>query len=231
MRSTLALLASLSLSGCIHYLPAAVSSTGLGEHERPIRVTTGHSSAFYFFGLGPFGNDSLAAAIEDAQGDAPGDTMANVFVDRRIITVPSDYLPLIVRIDTMITGTLIKYENEPGFKRAPAVTKDSAQVEPSEPPVQSQPIDSQSDGSKVSVRKGRIQIAGDAEQIRAMMRVVPKNTLVELTTIKGERFELIFMGTSDDGRFWFRGRFKGVWNGARKLLDPSEIKEIVTLPD
>ena len=97
-------------AGCVHYLPAAVSTNPIGsKYEKPVKVVTGVSRAYYIGGIGPIGNDSLEAALDDALGYARADTMANVFVDRRLICFPLCNLPLIFRVDTIITGTLVDY--------------------------------------------------------------------------------------------------------------------------
>lgn len=105
----------LSFSGCVHYMPAAVSSTSIGsKYEVPVRTVTGTSSAYYVLGLGPTGDDSLNAAIEDAKSQAPSDSIANVFVDRKLTCVPVCGFSLFKRIDTMVYGTLVKYMKEDG---------------------------------------------------------------------------------------------------------------------
>lgn len=88
------------IAGCTYYQPAMVSSSSInGDYERPVLVTYGEAHAFYLFGLvGPFGNDSLQAAIEDAMGDAPADTMTNVFVDRYITFFPLPGFSLVTRV-------------------------------------------------------------------------------------------------------------------------------------
>jgi len=120
----LSVLSVLFLTGCVHYMPAAVSSTSIGsKYETPVRTVTGSSSAYYIFGIGPTGDDSLNAAIEDAKSNAPSDSIANVFVDRKLICFPVCGFSIFTRIETMIYGTLVKYTDEAG---APIM----AQVEP-----------------------------------------------------------------------------------------------------
>ena len=80
----------LSLSGCTYYMPAAVSSTSIGNQgEIPVKVVSGRSEASYFLVFGPFGDDSLQAALEDARRQGDGDTLANVFVDRKLFCIPT----------------------------------------------------------------------------------------------------------------------------------------------
>ena len=106
-----AALALALTSGCVYYKPFCVSSTSMGpENETPVRVTTGESTAFYIFGLGPIGNNSLEAAVEDALGDAPADSMVNVFADQSLMVFPHPAIPIIKRFQTTVFGTLVKYK-------------------------------------------------------------------------------------------------------------------------
>jgi hypothetical protein len=81
----------------------------------PVGVVSGKSTAFYLFGLHVGGQDTLSSALEDALETVPrlvADTMVNVFVDRRVIYIPSNYFPIFTRIDTVLSGTLIKYQDK-----------------------------------------------------------------------------------------------------------------------
>jgi len=101
---------ALFLSGCIHYMPGAVSSTSIGStYEIPVKTVTGTSSAEYLFGFRQTGDDSLNAAIENAKSQAPSDSIANIFVDRKITCIPFCCLPIYKKVDTYIYGTLVKY--------------------------------------------------------------------------------------------------------------------------
>lgn len=103
----------ISVSGCTHYMPAAVSSTSIGNHgEIPVKVVSGSSSANSFLFFGPFGDASLQAALEDARSQGDGDTIANVFVDRILFCFPACFLPIYSSVETRITGTLVKYQDE-----------------------------------------------------------------------------------------------------------------------
>lgn len=118
-----ALLAMLYASGCTHYMPAAVSSTSIGgQGEVPVKVVTGRSKASYFLAFGPFGDDSLLAALEDARGKGDGDTLANVFVDRKLFCVPHCGFSLYTSVETEVTGTLVKYQDDRSSKfKNPAI--------------------------------------------------------------------------------------------------------------
>lgn len=103
----------LSFSGCTYYMPMAVSSTSIGNQgEIPVKVVSGRSEASYFLFFGPFGDDSLLAALEDARNKGDGDTLANVFIDRKLFCVPLCGFSLYTSIETRITGTLVKYHDE-----------------------------------------------------------------------------------------------------------------------
>lgn len=118
------LLTLFGASGCTYYMPAAVSSSSVGNKgEIPVKVVSGLSRASYFLFFGPFGDDSLQAALEDARHGGNGDTLANVFVDRKLFCVPLCEFPLYKSVETKITGTLVKYQDERSsqFQKAPEV--------------------------------------------------------------------------------------------------------------
>jgi len=120
----------LASFGCVHYFPAAVSTNAVGsQHEHPVDVVAGHSSAYYIGLLGPFGNDSLQAAVEDALSFRRASTLSNVYVDRRLICFPLCYFPIISRIDTMVYGTLVSYSGNTYLGQG-YVTVDSREMKP-----------------------------------------------------------------------------------------------------
>ena len=98
-------------TGCVHYMPVAVSSAPLGPKEHPVAVVSGEASAYYFMGFGPMGDDSLEAAVADAKGQKDSDTIMNVFVDRRLFCFPLCGFSLITQGTTRIYGTLVKYDD------------------------------------------------------------------------------------------------------------------------
>jgi len=104
------------LSGCAYYQPIGVSSTSVGsQYERPSGIAEGVARRWYFFpcySACPIGEDSLKSAIDDALDGNVGDTLANVYAERRTIAFPHIYLPLIVRSDIIVTGTLVKYNTK-----------------------------------------------------------------------------------------------------------------------
>jgi len=114
--------------GCTYYLPPSVSSTSLGPKEKPVMIKSGRSSSYYVLFFGPFGDNSLEAAINDAVGKN-GDTMINVFVDRKMIFFPFPYFSLFTVNDTMVHGTIIKYTDDIGIYREPKSSQVSEQIQ------------------------------------------------------------------------------------------------------
>lgn len=112
----LAVIVGFFLSGCAYYQPIGVSSTSVGsQYERPSGIAEGVARRWYFFpcyAACPIGEDSLKTAIDDALDGNVGDTLANVYAERRTIAFPHIYLPLIVRSDIIVTGTLVKYNTK-----------------------------------------------------------------------------------------------------------------------
>lgn len=102
---------SFFLIGCVKYMPLMVSTNSINsKYEKPTRVVTGISSAYFICGLPISGDDSLNAAVADAMSYGRGDTLENVFIDRKIVGFPSIYFPIIGMVQTSILGTLVKYE-------------------------------------------------------------------------------------------------------------------------
>lgn len=116
MRKLILFLPMTLLYGCSYYQPLGVSSSSVGsQYERPIGIAEGTARRWEFFpcwALCPVGEDSLKAALDDALSGSPGDTLANVYVDRKTIFFPHPLLPLIVRSNLVVTGTLVKYNTK-----------------------------------------------------------------------------------------------------------------------
>jgi hypothetical protein len=89
----------------------AVSSAPLGPKEHPVAIVSGQSSAYYFLGMGPTGDDSIQAAVEDAKQQKNSDTIMNVFVDRKLFCFPVCGFSLVTQVTTRIYGTLVKYDD------------------------------------------------------------------------------------------------------------------------
>lgn len=116
MKKLIILLPMLLLSGCAYYQPIGISSTSIGsQYERPTGMAEGVSRRWLFFpcyNACPIGEDSLKAAIDDALEGEVGDSLANVFAERRVIAFPHILFPIIVRSDILVTGTLVKYNTK-----------------------------------------------------------------------------------------------------------------------
>ncbi len=105
-----AVLGLVLLCGCSYYQPAMVSTASLGPREKPLAVVMGESQASYFFFFGPFGNNSLAMAVEDAKKQTGADSLMNVFVDRKTLLFPLPFLPILITNKTLVYGTAVKYD-------------------------------------------------------------------------------------------------------------------------
>lgn len=110
------LLPMLVFCGCAYYQPIGISSTSIGsQYERPSGMAEGVSRRWLFFpcyNACPIGEDSLKAAIDDALVGNVGDTLANVYAERRVVAFPHVMFPLIMRSDIIVTGTLVKYNTK-----------------------------------------------------------------------------------------------------------------------
>ncbi len=115
----------LILSGCTVYRPGApMTSINLGPKEDAIASAKGESFAHGFLCnpywvslcmIGPFGENSTTAAIEDAKKSVGADAIVNAVVESKIFFFPFIY----TRATTIVSGTAIKYKDSPNF-RAPA---------------------------------------------------------------------------------------------------------------
>ena len=109
------MLAALALAGCTVFVPTPphMSSTAIPGSEI-VGVVEGESRAYYIFGIGPFGDNSLKAAIKDALSKRGGDTITNVAIDQVTTyfgagpALPQYNLGLSVR--TKVYGTAIRYK-------------------------------------------------------------------------------------------------------------------------
>jgi len=161
-----ALIAALLLSGCAYRYPTAIAQSPLGSKETPVAMVRGKSASSMFLFFGPFGDDSLAAAIRDAKTRAEGDTMLNVFVDRTLICIPFFFLRLITLSHTSVYGTMVKYPGKvPEIKDShPWVTRDPELWSEDEPsPPQKTPTRSYSTDEWLDKDKNRNLVPDDKE--------------------------------------------------------------------
>jgi hypothetical protein len=111
----LAICICLSAFACAYHYPAGISTTSLsGVREAPVAVRSGESNTYYVLFLGPFGENSLRAAIKNAKKNTEADTIANVFVDRKMTFYPHVIFPIVTKVSTRVYGTLIRYEDANG---------------------------------------------------------------------------------------------------------------------
>ncbi len=103
------------LTGCTIYVPPAphIASTSIPSTDI-VGAVAGESSAYYIFGMGPFGDNSLKSAIKDALSKRGGDTMTNVAIDQTFKyfgagpMMPS--LNVGFSVKTKVYGTAIRYK-------------------------------------------------------------------------------------------------------------------------
>ena len=84
------LFGAVAFLGCSFQRPLSYQNVALGPQERPITTVKGEASADYLLGFQMDGDDTYAAAIEDAKARVGVEvgTLYNVFVDRRIVCFP-----------------------------------------------------------------------------------------------------------------------------------------------
>lgn len=110
------MLASAGLmTGCTVFVPPPpqMASSSIPNSEA-VGTVDGESRAYYVLGMGPFGDNSLKAAIKDSLSKRGGDALTNVAVDQ-VITYfglgPS--LPMYnlgFSVKTKVFGTAVRYK-------------------------------------------------------------------------------------------------------------------------
>lgn len=113
---TAVLISVFLLSGCTIQKSMIVAPANIGPKETQTQIVEGESSSFYFLFLGPFGDSSLNAAVQDATDKSNSHSLLNVFVDRSYFSVL-----VFSRITTHIRGTAIRYD---GIKEFGEVSKE-----------------------------------------------------------------------------------------------------------
>jgi hypothetical protein len=110
------ILLSVLFSGCAYNQPMGLSSASIGsQYERPSGMAEGRAKRWQFFpcySLCPVGDDSLIAAVNNALDGKVGDTLANVYVERKTIAFPHKFFPLLERTEVVVMGTLVKYNTK-----------------------------------------------------------------------------------------------------------------------
>jgi len=101
-----------ALSGCVHYTPLAVSTTSFGpEHETYLGQVDGKSSNSYVIGIILDPVQGMEEAIEDAKRKVGADNLINVTVDQQATYYPFDWLPIYVKVETLVNGIAVRYKN------------------------------------------------------------------------------------------------------------------------
>ena len=103
------------LTGCTVFVPPPphMAATSIPNTEI-VGVVDGESSAYYVFGMGPFGDNSLKAAIKDALSKRGGDALTNVAIDQSFKyfgagpSLPAYNVGFSVK--TKVYGTAVRYK-------------------------------------------------------------------------------------------------------------------------
>jgi len=102
------------LTGCTVFVPPSpqMASTII-PNTTIVGVVDGESSAYYILGMGPFGDNSLKAAIKDALSKRGGDALTNVAIDQTFKyfgigpSLPAANFGFSVK--TKVYGTAVRY--------------------------------------------------------------------------------------------------------------------------
>lgn len=103
------------LAGCTVFMPPPphMASSEVPTSEI-IGTVDGQSRAYYILGMGPFGDNSLKAAIKDALSKRGGDTLTNVAVDQNIkffgLGPSLPFLNIGFSVNTKVYGTAVRYK-------------------------------------------------------------------------------------------------------------------------
>jgi len=127
---------SVAFAGCTTYFPHCISTTQLADQMDIIGAVSGESRSTYIFIVGPFGEDSLKAAVADALAKSGGDALVNVTVDLGVTTFPfpemitnalesTGYYRSLYRSNhTYVYGIAVRYKKKDGGgAKAPAAAR------------------------------------------------------------------------------------------------------------
>lgn len=100
------------LQGCYYTKPLMIAPMALGPKEHPHAIVSGKSEAIYLLGISTGGDNTFEAALNNARdkGNVQNSTLANVFVDRHYSCFPACWIPIVMTVETTVTGTLITYD-------------------------------------------------------------------------------------------------------------------------
>ena len=97
----------VALAGCTLFIPTPphMAATEISPNVQVVGTVEGESRANYIMGFGPFGDNSLKSALQDALSKRGGDAVINVSVDSAI----TDFFGIFTIQRTMVMGTAVKY--------------------------------------------------------------------------------------------------------------------------
>jgi len=113
MKRNLLLFSSLCwiLNGCAHLTPIAVSTVSYGpQYEETIGIVRGTATNTYFFGI-QNQTEGMRMAVERAKLEARADNLINIYVDQRVTYYPFFFLPILTDVETIVTGTAVRYKD------------------------------------------------------------------------------------------------------------------------
>lgn|GEM_PF-2687066 len=111
-KSSLWICLCLGLAGCSYLVPLTVSTSALDpDHEIYLGIVKGTASNGYLVGIPISDDEGMRIAMNRAKREIGADNLVNVTVDRRITYYPFTILPLYTKVETIITGTGVRYKD------------------------------------------------------------------------------------------------------------------------
>lgn len=97
----------LVLAGCTFYMPAPpqMSSTQISPDVEVVGTVEGEARSVTVMGFGPYGDNSLRSAIQDALSKRGGDALINVSVDQ----ATTSFMFFYTARRTMVMGTAVRF--------------------------------------------------------------------------------------------------------------------------
>ena len=104
---SLALSALVALAGCTIFVPAPpqMASTEISPNVQVVGTVEGEARSSYVLGFGPYGENSLRAAIQDALSKRGGDALINVSIDQ----ATTNFFGFYTVRRTLVMGTAVKF--------------------------------------------------------------------------------------------------------------------------
>ena len=103
----LSLSSLIGLAGCTIFMPTPpqMASTEISPNVQVVGTVEGEARSSYVLGFGPYGENSLKAAIQDALSKRGGDALINVSIDQ----ATTNYLGFYTIRRTLVMGTAVKF--------------------------------------------------------------------------------------------------------------------------